>query len=49
MVIALGPESFDPRHQEVLKSIAGDDVYNVSKYENLDALIDILAEVICRK
>ena len=49
MVIAVGSKSFDPKHKKVLKSIAGDDVYNVSKYENLDALIDVLADVICRK
>ena len=49
LVIAVGPKSSDPKHQEVLKSIAGDDVYSVSKYKDLDALIDALAEVICGK
>ena len=49
LVVAYGPKSSKPEYQEVLRSIGGDDVYYSSDYEDLEALFDGLATVICRK
>ena len=49
IAVAVGPKSSISKHQEVLASIAGDDVYYASDYDNLHALLDNLTKVICRK
>ena len=49
LAVAVGPKSSNPKYQQVLEGIAGDDVYHASNYDNLDALFDGLAKVICRK
>ena len=49
LVAAVGPKSAELEYQQVLESIAGDDVYYDSDYVDLNALFDDLANVICRK
>ena len=49
LVVGYGPKSSKPKYQKVLRSIGGDDVYYSSDYDDLEALFDGLAKLICRK
>ena len=49
LVVGIGPKSTEEEYQQVLESIAGDDVYYEADYPDLNALFDDLARVICRK